>query len=310
MYANKTADPYPAAAAACRELLASQLASPVAFTRMIGRMAEEGFHHFIEVGPGARLTALVSSILDGRSHLTAALDSSNGKRPGTVDLARLLAQAAAWGQPVNLELWDGGAAAVEEIASRKPARMPVSLTGNNHRSSKPSERTLVKPTAPTAGAAAPAAGLAGAYDLVSGPAGPNLIALQRLQEQTAMLHQKFLENQLAVHQTFERLLSGQPAAGLMTPPAMPFFAAAAVPAPAPALASAPTVAAPTPVQVSAGVEKILLAVVAEKTGYPESTLNMDMDLSPTWASTRSSAWKSCRLSRSASLAPHRSSLSI
>ncbi|MEJ2491129.1 MAG: SDR family NAD(P)-dependent oxidoreductase [Desulfuromonadales bacterium] len=128
-------------------------------------------------------------------------------------------------------------------------------------------------------------------------------ALQQLQEQTARLHQQFLAGQESATKTFlglveqqNRLLQGQP----LPPAAQPTAASSAVapadpPAPvaAPAVQSTPlesTVVQPkqdedtvrTQSMASAAdsslVASTLLAVIAEKTGYPEEMLEMDMTL--------------------------------
>jgi acyl transferase domain-containing protein len=53
----------------------------------------------------------------------------------------------------------------------------------------------------------------------------------------------------------------------------------AVPVPAPApIVAAPTISAPTPAPANDGVREKVLAVVAEKTGYPSDMLDMDLDL--------------------------------
>ncbi len=65
VFANSTAEAYPDDPAASRDLLARQLARPVEFVREIERLYETGIRTFLEVGPGHRLTGLVSAILRG-----------------------------------------------------------------------------------------------------------------------------------------------------------------------------------------------------------------------------------------------------
>ncbi len=55
VFANTTAAEYPADAAAARDLLANQLAQPVAFVEQMRAMAEGGVRTFVEVGPGTGL---------------------------------------------------------------------------------------------------------------------------------------------------------------------------------------------------------------------------------------------------------------
>ncbi len=138
----------------------------------------------------------------------------------------------------------------------------------------------------------------------------NLHALQQFQQQTAELHRQFLEGQDATRQIFDRLfnrqqqlLLGSPQSQTQEPvqavlqhktPAVrevetviseqkpqPVAEQSGSPAssrqaetPVPAAAAA----APAAKVGTAQVEKILMEVVAEKTGYPEDMLDLDMGL--------------------------------
>ncbi|MDA1092160.1 MAG: SDR family oxidoreductase [Acidobacteria bacterium] len=139
-----------------------------------------------------------------------------------------------------------------------------------------------------------------------------LRAMQRLQQQTAEAHLRFLEGQEAAHKTIQmvmeeqrRLAEGTPAGfHLATPGASPAQPAAAQrqsilmtelgPIGAPALvptdrtepspvasplqAPAPTTTDSTPTPGGVRAEQTLLEVVAELTGYPIEMLAVDMDL--------------------------------
>lgn len=63
VYANRTAQPYPQDAAACRRLLASQVSNPVQWQKTLEEMAAQGIDTFIEVGPGKTLSGLVKKTL-------------------------------------------------------------------------------------------------------------------------------------------------------------------------------------------------------------------------------------------------------
>jgi acyl transferase domain-containing protein len=141
----------------------------------------------------------------------------------------------------------------------------------------------------------------------------SLAAVQKMQEQTANLHRQFLEGQETAQRSLQALIDQQQrllqaSLGTASAPAMPVHAPASVPVPAPvvkapppapapqapptrvfAVANAPTppavVSAPaqTPAPVPAvapsnRIERVLLEVVAEKTGYPAEMIDPDMAL--------------------------------
>src|SRR5208282_5762371 len=131
----------------------------------------------------------------------------------------------------------------------------------------------------------------------------NLVALQRLAEQTAQLHRQFLEGQAATQHTFQSLLEhqqrltssvlerggrqeGSPQEPL--PPAVMPSRIAPVSAPprAPISDDLPSEAVngstsfpvPAPATPAVVVAEVLLQIVAEKTGYPVEMLELDMQL--------------------------------
>ena len=146
VYANTTAEPYPADPDEARSLLAGQLARPVRFVEQVEAMARSGIRTFLEVGPDGKLTGLVDAILEARPHAAIALDPSKGKRGNVVDLARALAQLAAIGHPVRLVAWDEGFEPRPATAS-KPA-LTVKVSGANF-APKPLPPRKVSPTPST-----------------------------------------------------------------------------------------------------------------------------------------------------------------
>ncbi|MBE9536548.1 MAG: acyltransferase domain-containing protein, partial [Proteobacteria bacterium] len=90
VYSNTTGSAYTATPDKARELLASQLASPVDFVSEIENIYKSGARIFLEAGPGARLSGMVKAILGDREYQAISIDSSNGKRSGINDLARAL----------------------------------------------------------------------------------------------------------------------------------------------------------------------------------------------------------------------------
>ncbi len=382
-FANSTGEPYPAAPDGARDLLAGQLARPVEFVAMIEAMHRDGARVFLEVGPDARLSSLVASILTGKEHVAAAVDSPRDEANGLVGLATALATVAASGRPVDLARWDEGFAPSAPAGKRagltvlvcgahpaprrkpEPARTeskpaprpepvatatPRPVDRTSPRNAPPAEPPAARKTPPrptferpmNAPDRLPAASTNGngnghAHDLAptfaveprrpdrhSAPSPgvdsalqqtqDHLVALQQLAQQTARLHQQFLEGQETAQRTFQtlleqqlRLAAGAPAsvaasvappraveAAAPAPPPAPVVAPRSAVAPRPeppkveAVRPAPRAFAPAPAPLPAAPERatvdaspvsgVLLAVVSEKTGYPAEMLELDMRL--------------------------------
>ena len=224
IFANTTGLPYPADPGAARTVLAGQLTRPVEFVSQIEAMYRMGARTFLEVGPDSKLTSLVRAILEGREHVAIAVDASRDASGNVYDLACALASLAAEGHAVDLTRWDGEPKAAP---SRRPG-LTVKVCGANARPKvpmNPSERTYThhangqgsahdltrlktgEQGVPPAGSrppieSSPPPGVVVALQ----NARENLIALQRLAEQTAALHRQFLEGQEKTQQTFMKLL--------------------------------------------------------------------------------------------------------
>ncbi len=338
VYANTSGDRYPQAVSELRSLLARQLASPVDFVKEIEAMYRDGLRIFVEVGPGARLSGMVRTILKGKDIQTLALDSSNGKRCALVDLARLLAKLAALGVNVALTSWDEKVLEQEAQQPVKKKGLTVTLTGANHfnkpqprplrqqkmagksviQSSKPQEQPGEIPmpeeqrrppaTTPAQARSAPVpdTGLSAALRLTQ----QNIEALQSISQQTARLHQQFLEGQQAATRSFmqlveqqRQLLNGHPAAPVVPTVVAPTHnpscqqsgelspavsSQAALPVaeqparsestPSPVTAVPVPDSSPVPDSPADNITSALLDVIAEKTGYPVEMLELGMSL--------------------------------
>ena len=336
VYANATGETYPDEAAGIAELLVSQLVRPVEFVNEIKNLHRDGARFFLEVGPGSRLTGLVRSILDDDDHVAHALDASSGKRPGALDLARALASVSAYGFRVELNQWDPEASAFEIEDERSQPALTVTISGANYvkpkkkqETSSPrrttmssqspeSVRTPAPPKPPEPPKQEPVKASTAGNTVINDAlrmTQENMAALQKMQEQTAALHQQFLQGQESAQHTLQSLVDQQQRLveqrlGLAP---SPLPRAEPVPAPAPTpvqpiqpiqpihpVQLAPPVQAPAPVElptvteapqavspketsepsgIDAGnVEAVLLEVVAEKTGYPADILNLDMEM--------------------------------
>jgi acyl transferase domain-containing protein len=295
VFANSSGQAYPASAEGARQLLATQLASPVEFVSEIESLYASGLRTFIEVGPGARLTGMVKAILANREHQAFALDSSGGQRSAIHDLARTLCQLAVLGYGIDLTRWDADYAQ-ERARMAKKKGMVVPLCGANYfnpPAKRPARIPQPLPAAATVVAAPPQAPVTtGTPTLAAAPAAlqdalrltqQSMQALQALQEQTSRLHQQFLSGQEAATRSFltlieqqrQMLYSGTPVTTSMPVLLNPTdrtdhsdrIAVPVAPVPAPAVSTS-----------SDRVNAVLLGIVAEKTGYPLEMLELDMAL--------------------------------
>jgi malonyl CoA-acyl carrier protein transacylase len=307
VYANATAAAYPDRSADARELLASQMTSSVDFVGCVRSMFADGVRTFVEIGPGRRLVGLIDEILADEDIHTVAIDASTGQRAGLVDLARTLAQLAAVGYPVALERWDEGALeAWRQELDRKAPAMTVKISGANHVDERPKRAPREPVAAPTPVAAsaqtlAPAHAVGGTHSPAQDPSAladamraneASLAAIVRLQEQTALVHQQFLESQERTLQAIIRQQQGlEPLAPTTQitesvpvtrsiPIVEPVSPTVATPAVEPALVTtpAPATALAAESATDSEVASVLLSVVSEKTGYPEEMLNLSMGL--------------------------------
>lgn len=324
VFANTTAGLYPENTASSKELLANQLANPVRFVEQVEAMYADGARVFLEAGPHNRLSGLVKQILKDKDDiLVASIDSNAGKQHGLNDLAMLLAQTAITGKEIDLTVWDEGYLQSLPVESSKP-KMTMPITGANYvkaREKKPvSEKKVImtenelkqiqqstmqdKTVKPQQAAQASNTSAPVNQNGLLNATQQSILALQKMQEQTARLHQQYLQGQetaqQAIHQLLQQqqqLMSGQ----TITPMVMPTVT---TPEPvAPVVQQAPVMTeiklAEQPVATASvqtvveqpkeivetehaqhreDVNNLLLEVVSEKTGYPLEMLSLDMSL--------------------------------
>ncbi len=292
-YANATAAPYPAEPELARRCLAEQIASPVRFVDQVEAMHAAGARLFVEVGPSAVLTGLVDQILGDRPHLAVNLDrkGEDGLRSLLTGLGRLVAA----GVELDLAaLWQGYAVPVEPVAA-DASKASLTLVGANYGKPYPPPNGAAGLPAPNPvtvvpPAAAPAP-VAGAPILAESAW---LAAFEETQRQTAEAHAAYQRAMTESHTAFlataeatlHSLAAALGGAGpaprperpttppvSFVPPPAPF-----VPPPVVVAAAAPPVVVPVAVAAAVDVAALVLAVVAEKTGYPEDMLALDMDL--------------------------------
>ena len=307
VFANTTGDVYPADSLGAQQVLGKQLACSVEFVKMIQTMYQRGVRCFAEVGPGRVLTGMVKAILGNQPFSAIALDHSKGSKSGVYDLGLFLAQLACAGHTVDLPSWDPASRALA-IASKKPRKgsVTVTISGANYqqpRDAKPPTKTRplsVQSSSTNAqlmnNAPDATVPLSPQASQALAATQQSILALQQMQEQTALLHRQYLEGQAAAGQTIQHLVSQQqqllglggnvPVAPLPAAPVTPV--APVVPAATQPLVPPPVAIVPQPVATPAHAvpsaaqadqaKDILFEVVADKTGYPTEMLEIDMSL--------------------------------
>jgi polyketide-type polyunsaturated fatty acid synthase PfaA len=162
VFANATAEPYPTAPDAVRELLSSSIAKRVRFVDVVEAMYARGVRTFVEVGPGAVLTAMIDRICGDRPHRAVALDRTG--RHGVTCLWQSLAQVAIAGHAVDFSaLWREFDLGPDPRAEPKP-KMTVRISGTNYGKKYPPEggaAALPRPNPPRAQVAKRANGVNG-----------------------------------------------------------------------------------------------------------------------------------------------------
>ncbi|GGQ41565.1 polyketide synthase [Couchioplanes caeruleus subsp. azureus] len=290
VWSNHTAEPYPADPGAVRAGLAAQIGAPVRFVEQVEAMYAAGARVFVEAGPGQVLAKLVAAVLGDRPHLVVTVDGRPGQ--GLRALLTAAAELACAGVPVqtgwlfagrdtagpaapatNRPTWTVDGQAVRD---RTGQCLPGGMT--------PARRIEIEELTMTA-----VQGPDGARDsrseLVSEflRTSRDLIATQR---DVLLAYLGEGGGGRLVWQPSE-VTPAQALASAPMPMPAPAAAMAAPVSPAPATAVAvhyPTVAeteallAPEPSHSGLDVQGAVLAVISERTGYPEELIELDLDL--------------------------------
>ncbi|WP_196250036.1 type I polyketide synthase [Chromobacterium subtsugae] len=279
--ANLNAQPYPADSEGIRSLLAQQPFNAVRFQQQIEAAYQAGGRIFIEIGPRAILTRMVDDILGDRAHIALPVAHDPAGDDGR-QIQEAILRLAVLGQAMRLA----------SPAPRKPAASPLSIQVGAHiirTANQPAwpvvDKTAAAPAPQPAAASEPAVDSAQllaqvhqsflqqqaelARILAERQPAPEVLAeIRRAQDKVHALHQAFLDSQ-------------RPAAAASAAPQPVVVQAAPAIAPPQAPAAAPLAAQAAPVPTaapSADISQLLLATVADKTGYPVDMLSLDMRL--------------------------------
>ena len=245
VFANVSAQPYPANAEQAADLLGRQLTSPVQFLDMVQNLYQTGVRTFVEVGPKAVLSGLVRSILQKQKDVSViAVDRSAGKNSGILDLAHAIGHLAALGADLDICRWE------TRLPEMRKQKMAIPLSGANYRtprktnpnppiqerlpveSKAPKPPTAIPSTPPMADAkrpteqpmknttpqnmttstvirqATPDPGATANLNEAMAIVNKGLESIQALQQQTAQAHQVFLETQAQAGRTLQEMMAG------------------------------------------------------------------------------------------------------
>ncbi|GAA4535736.1 SDR family NAD(P)-dependent oxidoreductase [Amycolatopsis samaneae] len=127
VYGNRAAGTYPADAEGVRTELAAQLGAPVRFVEQVEAMYAAGARVFVEAGPGAVLSKLVSAVLGDRPFRTIAMERSGGH--GLPGFLTALAELAVCGAAIETGWLFRGRDAVDAAATPRARRPGWTVDG-------------------------------------------------------------------------------------------------------------------------------------------------------------------------------------
>ncbi|MFD5793956.1 SDR family NAD(P)-dependent oxidoreductase [Streptomyces diastatochromogenes] len=261
VWANRTAAPYPHDGDAVRGELAAQIGAPVAFAAQIEAMYEAGARIFVEAGPGTVLTRLVGQILGDRPHRTVACEprTDSGLR-GWLDA---LAQLALAGLPVRTAWLLRGRDAVDALRTPAPRRPGWTVDGHLVRTA---DGALLP------GALAPARRVVETTVTTNpqygAPAGQDALISEFLRTSREMI--------AAQRDVLLTYFGAAPGATPPAPAAPAPLPQAVLPGPAQLLAAEPSLS--QTVHPEHDVERVVLEIISERTGYPVDMIEPDLDL--------------------------------
>ncbi|MEV6615082.1 SDR family oxidoreductase [Streptomyces sp. NPDC051051] len=269
VWSNRTATPYAADADAVRAELAAQIGAPVSFVEQIESMYEAGARVFVEAGPGSVLTRLVGQILGERPHTAVACEPRPGG--GLRDWLDALARLAVAGLPVRTGRLLRGRDAVDAVRAPAPRVPGWTVDGQL-------VRTAAGALLP--GALAPARRVVDTLETTVTTNPPHGLPSDRdaLIAEFLRTSREMIAAQRDVLLTYFGGAPGAPVAAPV-PPQAPLPATVTVPR-APGLpAAAPP--EPEPAPEAAGpvdVQRVVLEIISERTGYPVDMIEPDLDL--------------------------------
>ena len=281
VYSNETTRPHTDSTESISESLINHVLKPVRFTGEVEQLYADGVRLFVEIGPNAVLSGLVDRTLEGRPHRAVATDRAG--RNGVVQLLHALGQLAAHGVAVDLERQFRGRNLKRLNVERlEPPSIPATAWRVNGGYARPYHEPIKRATS---------ASLPGPTRMKDGSVianGRGDIAAEGTferggrdeVEQAMIRHQRIMQQFLESQRNIMMAYLGRSDSVLGAEPD-------AQPETLPADTAKPPIEEVTENAASElldgpAIEKNLLRVVSERTGYPEdiidTRLNLEADL--------------------------------
>ncbi len=239
LWSNETARRYPSSAAAVRAGLAAQISAPVRFVEQIEAMYADGARVFFEAGPGRVLGRLVSAILGDRRHDVVSCEGPAGD--GLRGFLAALAQLAVAGVELRTGWLTAGRGGVDVSGLVAEPRPGWTVDGQ-----------LVR--------------------TVDGTPVPGGLRPARRVEEIAMSSDGRDAVVAEFLRTSRELIAAQREVVLG------FLGAAPIPAPTRSEPEIPRLVVPEPTTPSADGLTTVIALIAQRTGYPTELIDPDLDL--------------------------------
>jgi polyketide-type polyunsaturated fatty acid synthase PfaA len=293
VFSNSTGNAYPASVPETKETLTGHILKPVLFKQQIENIYAAGGRIFVEFGPRNILTNLVKEILHGKPHIVLATNP-NSQKDSDKQFREAVAQLCVIGIPVQ------GFDTFVLPKQEKPAAkgMNVRISGYNFVSEATSlkyEQLLKNNAASNSTPASTTTSVELANNSITITSVPQ-IAQSEPEDNHDTMSQQEIEILQKIQAELVRLneQQGQVIALLakmsqlptqVLAPAQPVILAEPQPVQVPTSngngSAHKTIAAPTapaPGVDQTKIEKTLLSVIAEKTGYPAEMLELGMDM--------------------------------
>ncbi|NPD84809.1 acyltransferase domain-containing protein, partial [Lentimicrobium sp. L6] len=297
IYSNTSGNQFPNDSNAIKEILKGQILKPVLFKNQIENIYNAGGRVFVEFGPKGVLTKLVGNILEGKEHTAIAINP-NAKKDSDLQFRQAIVQLHVLG----LQLSNVDPYLKEAEAPAKASKMDVIISGANYVSPATKKaysdvtnngfkisgnqtqviEKIVEVEKVVEVAAQTTNNPSNENNGVSELLLSTLESFKTNQAKSLELFERFINDQNTQSQQLIDIIGQQVNANLPLTPqeaAAPTITAPVIETVAPIQAEVQAASEANKTTAdTTQLEKMLLEVVSEKTGYPAEMLEMNMDM--------------------------------